>query len=278
MTNQDLSLTDDCGKSADLWSDFFRLHIDSAALIPELRALLRSCPAKLGPYLADVKADSPSGGFTKDDIRAVEKHIYNHYKHRKAIVPLQILRQVVLQLNQRLQKCIPSPTLLDRMRADPNLITKEFPLAQSSVDMWLAAEREWLAQCCRRDAKPSREPIAWEMAIAFAAFHGGVLSVGFAVALAEALANPRCYFACSEYRAYGDLQIQAKAGYPLTRWYPDDRLLLLMSRIEPGDVLKAIERSCPPKATQTVRSRCIAKTIMDGINRELRRYEVAPAF
>jgi integrase len=230
--------------------------------------------------LADVKLDSPSGGFTKADIRTVEKEIVDHYKKEKSKAPLllRILKQVVMRLNRHLQKCIPSPTLLDRMRADPNLITKEFPLAQSSVGIWLEAEREWLAQCCGRDAKPNREPIAWEMVIAFAAFHGGALGVGFAVALAEALANPRRYFACSEYRAYGDLQIQAKAGYPLTRWYPDDRLLLLMSRIEPRDVLKEIEHSCPPKATQAVRSRCIAKTIMEGINWELRRFEVHPAF
>jgi integrase len=228
--------------------------------------------------LADVNSDSPSCGFTKGDIREVEKQIVDHYKHSKADAPLQLLKQVVVQLNQRLQKCIPVPTLLDKLRADPNLLLKEFPQAQKSTDIWLEAERKWLDQCCALDRNPSLEPIAWEMGIAFAALHAGVLNVGFAVALAEALANPRHYFACSEYRAYGDLQVQGQAGYPLTRWYPNDRTLLLLSRVKQEEVQTAIARCCPAAVDQAERRRRIAKAIMDGINREFRRLGVHPEF
>jgi integrase len=281
MTDKNLLLTEDRGKSTDLWStDLFRLHVDLATQITGLRELLRTCSSDLGHYLADVKSDSPFGGFTKDDIRAVEKEIVDHCKKEKdkARILLRILKQIVSQLNRHFQKCIPSPTLLDRMRADPNLLTKEFPVAQRSVGIWIDAERDWLAQTSGRDDNSNSEPIAWEMVVAFAALHSGGLSVGFAAALADALADPHRYFACSKYRAYGDFQIQGKVGYPLTRWYPDDRLLLLMSRVEPKDVRNALEHCSRPNATQKERRRCIAKTIMEGINRELRRFKVHPAF
>lgn len=278
MTGQDLR-TNDSGGSTDLWSNgFLRLKPDSSHLQSELRDLMRSCASSLGPYLADVNSDSPSCGFTKSDIREVEKHIVDHYKPSKADAPLQLLKTIVVQLNQRLQKCIPLPTLLDKLRADPNLLSKDFPHAQKSTDIWLEAEGKWLNHCCALGRSARCEPIAWEMCIAFAALHAGVLNVGFAVALAEALANPRQYFACSEYRAYGDLQIQGQGGYPLTRWYPDDRTLLLLSRVAQDEVRTAIARCCPTPVDQSQRRRRIAKAIMDGINREFRRLGVYPEF
>jgi integrase len=189
------------------------------------------------------------------------------------ILPLRILKDAVYQLNRDKQKCIPTPTLVDRLLKDPNLLTEEFPGAQEAADIWLKAERKWTERCSDWDSAERNQPVAWEMVIAFAALHSGNLSIGRAVALAEALAEPQRFFACSKIRVYADLPIATGTGtdYLLMRWYPDNSTQLLMSRINPAEVQRVISECSRPGLKRADRNRLIAQRIVDGINRELIR-------
>jgi integrase len=261
-------------ESTDLWTNgFFHVAFRHPALTSEIREVLRACGSSLGTYLADVKLDNVRRAFNKEQVAEVEKAIFDHFKLKKAILPLRILKDAVYQLNRGKQKCIPMPRLVDRLEKDPNLLTEEFPHAQETMDIWLKAERKWTERCSDWDSAERNQPVAWEMLIAFAAFHSGNLSVGRAVALAEALAEPQRFFACSETRAYADLPIATGTGtdYLFMRWYPDNSTQLLMSRVNPAEVQRVISECSRPGLKRADRNSLIAQRIIDGINRELGR-------
>ncbi len=263
--------------STDLWTNgFFHLAARHPAVTLKLREVLRACQSPLGSYLADIRQDSDPCDFTKEQVAEVEKAIFDHHKLKNAILPLRILKDAVYQLNRGLQKCIPSPMLVDRLLKDPNLLTEEFPRAQKVVGIWLEAEQRWIDYCCSWDSAERSKPIRWEMAIAFAALHAGNLSIGRAVALAEALVEPRRFFACSQYRAYADLPVAIGEGadYLFSRWYPNNPTLLLMSRVAPAEVQRAISECSPPGVKRSERHGRIAQKIIDGINSEFSRVGV----
>jgi hypothetical protein len=100
------------------------------AVTSELREVLRACESPLGAYLAEAELDDVPRDSTKEQVKKVEKAIFNHFKPKKAILPLRILKDAVYQLNRGLQKCIPTPKLVDRLQKDPNLLTEELPRAR----------------------------------------------------------------------------------------------------------------------------------------------------
>ncbi|MGB8479717.1 MAG: hypothetical protein WCE63_12900 [Acidobacteriaceae bacterium] len=157
-------------------------------------------------------------------------------------------------------------------------------VAHRCVAAWLEAEERWIDSCCpwtRNNTNDAVEPaatIAWEMVIASAALHCGILDLECAVALMEALADPPSYFACSPIRGYADLFIQAgtQSKYVIKRWYPDDRLLLLMSRVSPESIRAAIANCNTGKAGE--RTSLIGNLIHRGIIRELNKQRVDPQY
>jgi hypothetical protein len=111
------------------------------------------------------------------------------------------------------------------------------------------------------------------MVLAVAGLHDGNLSVGRAVALAESLAGPDRFLACSRNRAYADLPVEIgeRSDYLFTRWYPSNPTLLLMTRVDPAEVQSAISECSPPGVKRSDRRGRIAQRIIDGINREFSR-------
>ena len=261
-------------ESKDLWTNgFFRLALQHAKETSEIREVLRACQSPLGAYLADVEPDNISRDFTREQVTEVEKAIFNHFKPKRAILPLRILKDAVYQLNRGMQKCIPMPRWADRLQKDPNLLTEEFTDAQETAAIWLKAEQELVDNCCGWSGAERNQPVAWEVVIAQAAFHSGNLDVRRAVALTESLAEPRSFFACSQNRAYADLPLEIGEGsdYLFTRWYPINPTLLLISRVDPAEVKTAISECSPPGAKRSDRRARIAQRIVDGINREFSR-------
>ncbi len=277
MTEASLAESQIAAKSKDLWTNgFFHVAFRHPAVTSEVRKALRSCESALGAYLADVELDDIPRDFTKEQVAEVEKAVFNHFELKKAILLLRILKDAVYQLNREKQKCIPTPTLVDRLLKDPNLLTEEFPGAQEAVAIWLEAEQKWIENCCGWNGAERNQPVAWELVIAHAAFHSGNLDVRRAVALAESLAEPRRFFACSQNRAYADLPVEIGEGsdYLFTRWYPVNPTLLLIPRVDPAEVKTSISECSSPGAKRSDRRGRIAQRIVDGINREFSRVGV----
>jgi len=268
----------------DLWtSTIFAFNREEIQAAPELRKILRSYDCKLARYLADVQEDSPAGGFLRQDVTELETLIIASYGKSKSLTPLRILDKVIFHLNRRFQKCIPRPSQLKLLRSEPNVFMKPNSLAHSCVDVWLKSEQCWIDSCCHWN-KHNRSDIAtqisWEMVIASAALHCGILDVDCAVALVEALSEPTQFFACSEIRAYADLQVRlhGSSDFVMKRWYPDDRLLLLMSRVSRDSLRIAVSTCSIANETTAERRNRIGDTILRGIHAELKRQSVNPQY
>jgi hypothetical protein len=250
MTVTDASEYNDIQKS--LWDiGFFRLSLSKQAAVPHLRATLRKCANPLGPFLADVSRKSSQEKFGKSDVAAVESHLIDEYGKQGALVPLRILKGAIFNLNRHYQKGIPRLARLERLTKDPNLLPKNLSEVQRRVATWVQAEKRWLEQCSESTGdegvsdSTDTGPFAWQMVIASAALHGGLVNVDRAVALARAMADPQQHFGCSTIRGYADLVLMTSRGRneEIIRWYPDGRLLLLISRVSPDEVKKAIAHS-----------------------------------
>lgn len=115
------------------------------------------------------------------------------------------------------------------------------------------------------------------MVIVSAVLRCGLLSVKRVVALARALADPQKHFGRSLIRGYADLGLLPHGGIEeVVRWYPNHRLLLLISRVSPSIVKEALTRCSRAEATASTRDRRIAQVIFDGIVAEFRFRDVDP--
>jgi hypothetical protein len=262
-----------------LWdTGFFKLSIRQQATASEMRKTLRSCANLLGPFLADVRDDGVRVKFSKTDVAAVESHLIESLKGKDPHPTLRLLKSAVLRLVQKSQRDIPTPTRIDRLTADPNLLPKNLSEVQRRVAVWTEAEKLWLDH--NSGFLPPENggfTVTWEMVIASAALRGGLLSVRRAVALARALADPHKHFGRSPIRGYADLVIPAGSeDEEVVRWYPDGRLLLLISRVSPEKVQQALAQCLRPKVPASTRDRGIAQLILKGIVAELNRQGVDP--
>jgi hypothetical protein len=261
-----------------LWEiGFFRLSPKQQVTASQLRAALRTCANPLGPYLADVCKDS-LGEFCKADVAAVESHLIAALKKEGAKASLRLLSSVIFNLKRRYQKKIPIPTRLDRLTKDPNLLPPNLSEVKRRVTAWTLAEKRWLEQQCGFAVDGvGVAPISWEMVIASAALRGGLVSVKRAVAFARALSEPDKHFGCSSIRGYVDMVLLTKGEFEeVVRWYPNNRLLLLISRVTPSQVQKSLLRCSQSGASASVRDRKIAQIIFDGIVAEFRHQAVDP--
>jgi len=262
-----------------LWdTGFFKLSIRQQATASEMRKTLRSCPNRLGPFLADVRDDGVRVKFGKADVAAVESHLIESLKKKDPHPTLRLLKSAVLRLVQKSQRDIPTPTRIDRLTADPNLLPKNLSELQSRVAVWSKAEELWLDHNSGfLSPDGGGFTVTWEMVIASAALRGGLLSVKRAVALALALANPRQHFGRSPIRGYADLVIPAGSeDEEVVRWYPDNRMLLLISRVSPEKVQQSLRQCLGPNVSASVRDRRAADVILKGIVAEFSRQGVDP--
>jgi hypothetical protein len=269
---------------ADLWlSGIFPWTAKEKELLPEIREKLRSYDSDLGRYLADVSADSEPGEFRVPDISKLEKLVIKDYGKNGSIRYLRILDKVILHLNRKYQKSIPRPRHLKNLEQDANVFLEGNATAHQSVHEWLKADAHWSYGWIGRKGiagiKIDRPPhFNWEMVIVSAALHCGIVSLDSAVALVDALCDPRQYFACSEIRAYADLRLHLNTGKDvlIRRWYPDDLLLLLMSKINPVSVRSAI--GAYDNLTPRKRKQLIGGVILNEFAAELRRQRIATTF
>jgi len=262
-----------------LWDiGVFPLSAKRQVIASQLRAILRKCPNPLGPYIADVRDDSKSGRIGKADVSAVESYLVDNFSKKDVIPVLRVLEDVIFVLNHSYQKSIPRPTRLDRLTKDPNLLPENLPGVQRRVTAWARAEAQWLAQNSKYGAhQDGANPIDWEMVIASAALRRGLLSVKRVVALARALADPRNHFGLSPMRGYADLGVLTGGdSEDVIRWYPDSRMLVLISRISPSKVKEVLKRCSRAEATASTRDRRIAQVIFDGIVAAFVRQGVDP--
>jgi hypothetical protein len=262
-----------------LWDTaFFKLSNRQQATASEMRKILRSCPNRLGPFLADVRDDGVRVKFSKADVTAVESHLFDSLKGEDPRPALRLLKFAVLRLVRKSQRDIPTPTRIDRLTAAPNLLPKNISEVQRRVAVWTEAEKLWLDQNSGYLPPDSDGfTVGWEMVIASSALRGGLLSVKRAVALARALADPRQHFGCSPIRGYADLVIPVGSeDEEVVRWYPDSRLLLLISRVSPEKVQQALAQCLRPKVSASTRDRRVAQVILNGIIAEFCRHGVDP--
>ncbi|HUZ95746.1 MAG TPA: hypothetical protein VMU57_12625 [Edaphobacter sp.] len=270
MANQLAKSSADCQKP--LWDGrAFGLSPQRQVIASRLRAILRTCPNQLGPFLADVTEES-RGRFNKSDVAAIEAHLVANLDKKDVIPVLRVLTGVISVLNKVYQKSIPSPTRLDRLTKDPNLLPKNLPKVQLRVTAWAQAEGRWLAQNSKFGAHPNgSSPVRWEMVIASSALRCGLLSVKRVVAFARALADPQKHFGCTLSRGYADLGVMTHGeAEEVVRWYPNSQLLLLISRVSPILVEAALTCCSRSEATASTRDRRLAQVIFDGIVAEFR--------
>lgn len=277
-TLTEVSTSGDPGGS--LWDTaFFGFSVQHQEIANQMREILRTCPNPLGPYIANIPANRDDDNarpkaFTKTDVAAVESHLVKSLKKEDLLPVLRILKKSVVLLNKKRQESIPTPTRLDRLMADPNLIPKNLSEVQRRVAKWAEAETSWLNETSRFSTAGIG---CWEMVVASAVFRGGLLSVKRAVAFARALAEPRQHFGCSEIRGYADLAVTSSGqDEEVVRWYPDRILLLLISRVPAKKVEEALALCSRHSASVKTRDRRIAQVVLDGVVAEFERQGIDP--
>ena len=175
---------------ADLWSTkFFRFAAKEMSTATELRLKLRSYNSKLARYLADVRPSSPAGTFGTTDVSEVEMLIIGDYGNSKCLGPLRLPNRVISRLNQMFQKLIPLPRRLRLLENEQSVFSEGNAAAHRAVAAWLKAEERWISECCPWTHNRLKDPdhpagsFSWEMVIASAALHCGILDLECAIAL-----------------------------------------------------------------------------------------------
>ena len=162
--------------NADLWSSsIFSWSTSQTSVLNDFRQMLRSYDCRLAKYLADVRADSPGGGFRRHDVNQLEKLIIKGYGQSKCLPSLRILDNIIVHLNRVYQKSIPRPQLLKSLE-QANVFLETSATAQSAVHQWLLADSRWAAhilsgKSAAHTANGNSITPTWEMVIASAALH-----------------------------------------------------------------------------------------------------------
>ena len=265
----------------DLWeSKIFSWTAKEKEVLAEFRQKLRDYDSDLGRYLADVKKESPPGILEASETRKLESLIIKDYGKKKAIPFLRMLEKLVWKLNDKYEKSIPSPNRRKGLEPETSVFLERNAAAHNLVHEWIKADARWSNDWIGPRSTPGRKigrpsVFSWEMAIFSAALHGGILSAESAVALVNALCEPGKYFACSKIRAYADLLLQSNDGKDVLvrRWYPDDLLLMLVSKIEPEEI-KAATSFCSNDRPRE-RKKLIGAIILKGVKAEFSRQRLA---
>lgn len=225
-------------ESKSLWeTEFFRLSKAEAEIAPRFCDWLSKSPSRLGRFLADVQYGSNFEAFTYRDVRELEAMIVKASARKEdALPPLRLLRKVVYHLNRALQLSIPHPTLAIHLTPPPNpFLSNDVSLAHQSVEAWLRAEKQWLADLRKAPDFRTRDGcnVPLELLLFSAALHGGILDRDLAFAVYVALREPEKYFRYTSTRSYVDLPVAwfGKRDQEIRRWYPDDALVCLMARL-----------------------------------------------
>lgn len=253
---------------------------DEKALLPEFREHLRGYDSGLANSLANNPRGITPGTFEASDTRAVEAFIRKDYGKKKSIPYQKILYKLIKFLNRKFELSIPLPTSHRRAGQEANIFVKDNATAHNRVHEWLKAEARWSNKWIGPTSPAARKRrttgvFAWEMVIVSAALHGGIVSTDSAIALVEALADPKKYFACSENRAYADLLLLLNNGKDvlIRRWYPDSHLLLLMAKVNPEAVQLAI--SVFRNDRQRDRKKEIGDLVIKALQTEFKRQHLA---
>lgn len=249
-------------------------------LLPEFREHLRGYGSELANSLANNPLSIPPGRFKLEDTRVLEALIRKDYGKKKSIPYQKILYKLIRFLNRKLELSIPPPTSHRRAGQEANIFLRDNATAHDHVHEWLKAEARWSNKWIGPNSPTARKKrstgfFAWEMVIVSAALHGGIVSTDSAIALVDALAEPKKYFACSKNRAYADLLLLLNNGKDVLvrRWYPDSHLLLLMAKVNSEAVRSAI--SVFRNDRQRDRKKLIGGLVIKALKAEFNRQHLA---
>ena len=261
-------------KDVDVWEtrDFGLTGEESEAKFA-FRDWLRVCGSKLAAYLADVNVKAKPVKFERSDVSELERLIYQQSGGREeALLALTMLGKVVYQLNRVDQRGIPQPQLADMLRREPHPLLHCSSLPNESVKAWLECEDRWISHLSTL-RNPGRKgggmDVPPELIVFRAVLHCGILDEDLAVAVYQAALDPAQNFHATEQKVYADLIIDwdGENNREFRRWYPDDELIVLLSRVA------KLKRRKQTHNERWETRRQIAKRIHRAIVDEMRRQQ-----
>jgi hypothetical protein len=220
-----------------LWdTNVFRLSHEESVIAPAFRDWIASSSSELGKYLANVRYASEFRDFSAADVRALESMIVKaSVTKAAAIAPLRLLGKIVYRVNHTLQLSIPQPALAIHLTPPENPFVSGDPiLAHRSVEAWLKAEQLWLEDLRKDPAFGLSEGrnVPFELLLLSAALHSGILNSDLAMGVRTAVMEPGKHIGYTN-RLYVDLSLawQGKPDQEIRRWYPDDGVACLLTRL-----------------------------------------------